>query len=334
MNRIFFYICCCLLLLAAGTVQAQETAVQLYDGTTIKVGDIIQAGYKPSIYQYNTIKVMGGDYLLDYKEDIAFSKLEVAEIKDANRAYTSSVKESALMVRELSNGKELFININSAIEKGEVIAKPAQRLYPNAKFLSDDLLLALTLRVNKLPVTDKEILFFISLKDKDLHQKCRTDEFEYNIVKSEYTKQLEDLMNNLDFESTYYINNQITIDKYDFSRNGYPIHFIGNKDQGFIKYGDYNFAISASEQFFFIPVTQEYGKEVNKRRQGRSSYISNLAYGRFYYKVLDKRMELKKSDILNVENLYRKTLIGADLIGVEVYDFKHCDYNYIGSVKK
>lgn len=332
MNRILIYFCCCMSLLV-GTAQAQETTVQLYDGTTIKVGDIIQAGYKPSIYQYNTIKEKHNNYLRDYKEDITFSKLEVIEIKDADRDYTSSVKEATLTVREQSSGKELYININNAIEKGEVIAKPAQRLYSDAKFLSDDLLLALTLRVNKLPVTDQHILFLISLKDKDLYKKCSADEFEYNSVKAEYTKQLEDMMNNFDFTTVYYINNQVIIDKYDFTKNGYPINFIENEKLGFMKYGDYNLAFTSYEPFRFIPVTQKYGKEVNKRRQGRSSYISNLAYGRFYVKALDKKTELPKSDILNMENLYRKTIIGADLVGVEVYDFKHCDYNFIGCVK-
>ena len=332
MNQILFYLCCCLSLFV-GTVQAQETSVQVYDGTTIKVGDIIEAGYKPSIYQYNTIKAMEGNYLRDYKEEIVFSKLEVTGIKNTDRTYTPSIKEATLAVRELSTGKELFIDINNAIEKGEVIAKPAQRLYPDAKFLSDDLLLALTLRVNKLPMTDKEILFFISLKDKDLYQKCRADEFEFNSVKADYTKQLEDMMNNFDFSSVYYINNQVIIDKYDFSKNGYPINFIENEKLGFMKYGDYNFAFTTFEPFRFIPVTPEYGKEVNKRRQGRSSYISNLAYGRFYIKPLDNKTELPKSDILNMENLYRKTLIGAEFVGLEVYDFKHCDYNFIGSVR-
>jgi len=332
MRRILISLYCGLILLA-GTMQAQETSVQLYDGTTIKVGDIIQAGYKPSIYQYNTIKEMHNDYLRDYKEDIPFFKLEVTGIKNTDRNYTSSVKEATLTVREQSSGKELFIDINNAIEKGEVIAKPAQRLYPDAKFLSDDLLLALTLRVNKLPVTDKEILFLISLKDKDLYQKCRADEFEFNSIKADYKKQLEDMMNNFDFTTVYYINNQVIINKYDFTKNGYPINFIESERVGFMKYGDYNFAFSSYEPFKFIPVTQEYGKEVNKRRQGRSSYISNLAYGRFYLQPLDKKTELPKSDILNMENLYRKTLIGADLVGVEVYEFKHCDYNFIGSVK-
>lgn len=331
MKRSLFSLCC--LFLIAGTVQAQDTSVQVYDGTTIKVGDIIQAGHKPSIYQYNTIKVMEGNYLRDFKEDIAFSKLEVIEIKDAGRSYTSSVKESTLKVHEQSSGKELFININDAIEKGEVIAKPAQRLYPDAKFLSDDLLLALTLRVNKLPITDQHIVFLISLKDKDLYKKCKANEFEYNSVKAEYTKQLEDMMANFDFTSVYYIDNQVIINKYDFSKNGYPVNFIENEKLGFMKYGDYSFAFSTFELFRFIPVTPEYGKEVNKRRQGRSSYISNLAYGRFYLKPLDKMTELPKSDILNMENLYRKTIIGAEFVGLEVYDFKHCDYNFIGSVK-
>lgn len=332
MNRTLFYICCCLSLLV-NTVQAQDTSIQVYDGTTLKVGDVIQAGYKPSTFQYNFIKAMTGNYLQTYKEDIGLSELEITGIKNTDKAYTSPIKEATLTVREISTGKEFFIDINNAIEKGEVVAKPAQRLYPDAKFLSDDLLLALVLRVNKLPVTDKEILFFISLKDKDLYQKCKANEFEFNLVKAEYTKQLEDMMNNFDFASTYYINNQIVIDKYDFSKKGYPINFIEHEHLGFMKYGDYKFSFTAYESFRFIPVTQEYGNEVNKRRQARSSYISNVAYGRFYFKPLDKMAELPKSDIMNMEKLYRATLIGADLIGVEVYDFKHCDYNFIGSVK-
>ncbi|NDV96762.1 DUF4852 domain-containing protein [Dysgonomonas sp. 521] len=332
MNRTLFYICCCLSLLA-GTIQAQENSVQIYDGTTLKVGDVIQAGYKPSTFQYNFIKAMTGNYLQNYKEDIGLSKLEITGIKNTDRTYTSSVKEATLTVREVSTGKEFFIDINNAIEKGEVVAKPAQRLYPDAKFLSDDLLLALTLRVNKLPVTDKEVLFLISLKDKDLYQKCKANEFEFNSVKAEYTKQLEDMMNNFNFTLTYYIDNQVVIDKYDFTKNGYPINFIEHQHLGFMKYGDYNFAFTSYEPSRFVPVTQEYGNEVNKRRQARSSYISNIAYGRFYFNALDKMTEIAKSDIMNMERLYRKTLIGADLVGVEVYDFKHCDYNFIGSVK-
>ncbi|MCC8146641.1 MAG: DUF4852 domain-containing protein [Bacteroidales bacterium] len=51
-----------------------------------------------------------------------------------------------------------------------------------------------------------------------LYEKCSANEFEFNSVKAEYTKQLEDMRNNFDFASIYYINNQVVIGKYDFCR--------------------------------------------------------------------------------------------------------------------
>jgi hypothetical protein len=326
MNRILFYFGCCLSFLA-GTAQTQETAVQIYDGTTIKIGDTIQAGHKSHKVQYLAIKWAEGRYYHPYKEDIAFSKLEVIEIRNTNWANAPSTKEAIIAVRELASGKELFININGAVSNGEVIVKPAQRLYPDATFLSNDLLLALVLRVNKQSVTDGDILSFIRLKDENLYNKCKSDEFEYNSVKPEYSKQLEDMVNNFDFTLTYYIDNTATIGKYDFTKNGYPINFTRKERWEFMNYGVYNFVFSASEPFRFISVTQEYGKEVNKRRQGGFGGV----YGRFYFKALDK---VTATGELNAfEQYLLRSLISADLVGVEVYDFKHCDYNFIGSVK-
>lgn len=37
---------------------------------------------------------------------------------------------------------------------------------------------------------------------------------------------------------------------------------------------------------------------MSKRRQGRSSYISDLAYGRFYFKALDKLTEFEKNILI------------------------------------
>jgi hypothetical protein len=326
MNRILFYLGCYLSFLA-GTAQAQETATQLYDGTTIKTGDTIQAGYKSHREQYLTIKYPEGKYYRNYKEDMAFSKLEVVEIRNTNWSNTPSAKDVIIAVRELASGKELFIDINNAIGNGEVIAKPAQRLYPDATFLSKEMLFVLTLRVNKRPVTDEEILSFIRFGDESLYNKCKADEFEYNSVKAEYAGQLENLVNNFDFTQTYYINNSLTIDKYDFTKNGYPIKFTKKERWEFMDHGGYYLVFSASEPFRFIPVTQEYGQVVNKRRQGGFGRV----YGRFYIKALDK---VTATGELNAfEQYFFRTLISADLLGVEVYNFEHCDYNFIGSVK-
>jgi hypothetical protein len=331
MNRFLFFLCW-FLFIGYGVVQAQESSVQVYDGRIIKVGDIIQAGHSP-YNQYHFIRDKQKYGYVEYNKDIAFSKLEVLDINKTDKFYGSSMKETVLHVKEVSSSKDLYIDINQAIEKGEIIAESAQRLFPNAKFLSDDLLLALTHRVNKFPVTDEDILFLIKLRDNDLYKKCKANEFEFNAVKAEYSKQLEDMINNFDFTRIFYINNQIALDKYDFSKNGYPINYIEPEGIGFSKYGSYFFDFTNYKGFQFIPVTLEYGKEVNKRREGRSSYISSVAYGRFYFKVLDQMMKIEKSLIFNRELIYRKVLIGANLMGIEVYDFKHCDYNFIGSIK-
>lgn len=93
MNQILFYLCCCLSLFV-GTVQAQETTVEVYDGTTIKVGDIIEAGYKPSIYQYNTIMIILNTENLYRKTLIGgeFVGLEVYDFKHCNYNFIGSVK--------------------------------------------------------------------------------------------------------------------------------------------------------------------------------------------------------------------------------------------------
>ena len=48
----------------------------------------------------------------------------------------------------------------------------------------------------------------------------------------------------------------------------------------------------------------------------------------------DKYMELPKEKyyVLDVENLYRSTLIGVKIRGLDVYDNKSFRYNLVGSV--
>jgi hypothetical protein len=292
------------------------------------------AGHKAPLnnYSYISIEEKGRNGLQFYTGDIAFSELEVVAITPANRdyKYDSSIKETSLTVRERSTGKELFVRMNEAIGSGELIARPAQRLWPDAKFLSDELLLAFRHRISKQPFSDDEILFFISLRDKELYKKCSGDEFEFNAVRAEYLGLLNDLMNNFDLTATYYIDNQLTIGKYDFSKNGYPIEFT-RTESGIMKYGDYHFAVPAYKSFGLIPVTSEYGQEVNKRRQGKGSMVGDTAYGRFYLRPFDKSANVSSMDLFLVN---RDMLIGADLIGIEVYEFRQCDYNYIGSLKK
>lgn len=67
---------------------------------------------------------------------------------------------------------------------------------------------------------------------------------------------------------------------------------------------------------------------------GRNGYVSPLVYTVVYLQPLDKYMELPKEkyNVLDVENLYRSTLIGVKIRGLDVYDNKSFRYNLVGSV--
>ena len=50
-------------------------------------------------------------------------------------------------------------------------------------------------------------------------------------------------------------------------------------------------------------------------------------------KLLDKRMELPKNEVLNMERMYRQSVIGAEILKMEVYDYPNCEYNLMGVIK-
>ncbi|WP_029902478.1 DUF4852 domain-containing protein [Prevotella sp. 10(H)] len=323
-----------LLTVFASSLFPQLNSVELFDGRILKNGDIIQAGYRANYNKYIYIRTMRPDIkdqFFGYENDISYSKLQVTDIKISDDVH----KVITVQTRELSTNKVLYVEINPAIQDGEIIVYPAKRLYPDAKHLSDDLMMAFCLRVNKLEVTDEVLLSYIVARDKELGKKCRTDEFEFNSVKPEYSKMLHDAINNFDFSSVYYFDKNVDIVKYDFDRNGYQLHLIDVVEQDYIKYGDYSFLVLNFDAYSLIPVSPEDGKKINKLRQGRSSIIDNRGYGRYYFRLIDKQMEIKSRKYLPdfIKDILKKTLMGAELAGIEVYNYPHCEYNFIGSKK-
>lgn len=202
------------------------------------------------------------------------------------------------------------------------------------------MIFAAVLRVNNLPITDMVILDFIGIHDHKLKELCKKNEFEFHKAKPGYLKKLEHLINSFDFEAVYYIKNDLLLNKYDFTRNGYPVDLLLSPDN-FLSYKNnytsYSLISEKSiDQFKFLPVPFETAEKINKRRMGKGSngYISPSYFGKFYINLINKRMVLPKSNFINMEDRYRHRIIGIVLVGLEVFDYNHCDYNYIGSIKQ
>lgn len=330
-----------ILLTVCAIVKAQSTTT-VYDGTELKKGDVLTVGYHyVTASHYGTIKEKiindyGKEEYRNVKDDILYNKLTVVDFIESGKAKMF-YNNNQVVIAKTDAGKEYYIEIDNSIEKGEIVSSPAQTLYEDAVFLSDALLMACVIRVNKIEVTDNVFLSFLGTQDKELQRKSYSDEFELNKAKQQYMPVLQKMMDEFDFTKTYYIKNQMEIGKYDFDVKGYPITIFA-KQETFLPYGNhYNFVIEKGrEKFKMLPVTMEDGERINKRRKGigKFGYISPLVYGKFYFRLLDKRVELPKNNIVNMENLYRHTVVGAELLGLEVYDFEHCEYNLIGTIRQ
>ena len=193
-------------------------------------------------------------------------------------------------------------------------------------------------RVNKLPIDDKVVLNYISVVNKELGQECRRDQFKFRKLKGEYQARLEKGMADFDFTKTYFIKVNNNHNGYDFDHKGYPLSYStrsGSSPKQCIPFNGFNFMPVNPDQAFFIPVSVDDAEKYEKRSRGtdQNGYVSPLVYTIIYLQPLDKYMELPKGkyNVLNVENLYRSTLIGVKVKGLEVYDNKNFRYNLIGS---
>lgn len=327
---------------------AQETLTS-YDGQTFKEGSRFKIGYHYiSSSKYTTIKEGYTDnYAKKRYKEIEEGELPLSEVMVQKVLYPENTnifydKEPILVVQSgVCPDKEIYIHINKAIERGEVITAMMEKpLIENSVELTLDQMFACCVRVNKLPVDDNVLLNYIRTLDKKLGQECTSDKFKFEKVKADFKAKLEKAMGEFDFSKVYRVQVNNYLDSYDFTKKGYPVSYNLQENsvtRNFILCQGFNFLIENKELASFLPVSTELAEKYETRRKGanKQSYVNSLVYSTLYLTLKDKRMDIPKDKlgIINVENLYRSTLIGAEIRGVEVYDHPSCRYNLIGKIE-
>ena len=339
------YIFSVFLFSAIGTILAQESC-NSYDRQTFKVDDVLRLGqHYISSNDYTCIKEgftndYGRKQYKDLKdEDLAFTTVTVKGIILENPDIFYNKEPLLLVQSEKVADKEIYIHINKAIERGEIISFiPEKPLIENCTKLTPELMFACCVRVNKLPVDDNEILSYIATLDKKLGQECQSDKFKFEKIKAEYKTKLEKSMAEFDFTRTYFIQVDNVRDDYDFTKKGYQLSYNPLENgtvKNFIPSNGFNFLVSNISSARFLPLDAEKAEKYELRNKGaeKRSYTTPNVHTIVYLTLLDKRMEIPKDkySMINVENVYRHTIIGANVKGLEVYDHPSFKYNLIGS---
>lgn len=328
------------------TMLTAQQSVTSFDGQPFSVGDKIQLGYANyNADEYRTIKFQPkeGSYFPQVKTrhlPLSFVTIEKIITESDNKVFYDS--EPVIVVSsEILPGENLFIHLNDAITRGEIISKTSDNpLQKTAKLLTLDKMIACCLRVNKLPVTDDAVLQYIKAIDADLGKECDDNKFTFQKLKDEYKGLLEKEMNEFDFSKTYSINVPGSRGEYDFDKKGYPL---GNNIRNpyhpnyFIEHNGFNFFVDVNDKYFFLPLLPELAENFELRKKGfkKGGYADSLLYLTYFLKLKDKRMELPKEkvEVIDKENLYRHTLIGSTIVEIDVFDHPSFQYNYIGTVK-
>lgn len=339
------YILTIFLFSAIVLVHAQESC-NSYDGQTFKAGDVLRLGqHYISSSGYTCIKEgftneYGRKQYQDLKNDgLAFSTVTVKGIIPENADIFYSKEPLLLVQSEKVSNKELYIHINKAIERGEVISSmPEKPLIENSVELTPELMFSCCVRVNKLPVDDNVILNYIATLDKTMGQECQSDKFKFEKIKVEYKSKLEKNIAEFDFSKTYFIQVDNSRDEYDFIKKGYPLSYNSLENgtvKNFIPSNGFNFLVDNIGFARFLPLDADKAEKYELRNKGaeKRSYTSPNVHTIVYLTLLDKRMEIPKDkySMVNVEKVYRHTIIGANVKGLEVYDHPSFKYNLIGS---
>ncbi len=335
-----------LLLIVCISGKAQNSAT-VYDGSVWNKGDALTVGY----HYFASIEYVGikekiineqgkAEYIHPKEENILFSKLIIEDFitPDGTDIFFNT---NQVAVAKSNSGRTYCIEIDRAIEKGEIVSSLPQTLYEDATFLSNEMLMACLIRVNGFEITNDIFLRYLGCIDKQLEWLCMADEFELHKAKKKYMPVLHEMIDNFDFSKIYYVKTDFIMEQYDFDANGYRLVLFPDVET-LLPYGkDYVFAVEVNQdKFGILPLRMEDGEKINKRRKGlgRYGYAHGTTFGKFYFKLLDIRpniplgKNMRESKIREIA--YRKKVVSVELIGLEVYDYHHCEYNFIGKVSK
>lgn len=336
------YLTLCFFTLINATSYTQINSIETYDGSVYSIGDTILAGSKGSPYSpYLTIsELTDKKKLAPYKEDIAFDALVISSIVSTDEVVESksSSTDTLAVVTNISDNKTLYVNLNNAIRRKEVVAAPAVRLFADVPMATLSDFQIACIKTNDLPVNDFRIKYYIKSADKELGERCERDEFEYHEVKDKYKAEIEERIKHINFNKIYYIDQPMGMGEYNFDEKAYPVSFNKIESKGFLKYEDFYCSIPNMEAASLFPLVPGKARRVNKLRYYAHSPKPNpLVFARCYFRFLDERMEIKKTSQFEfekqLEDKYRSSLVGIEIVGMEFYTEPHLNYNFLGSVE-
>lgn len=321
-------------------------SITLFDNSVFRVGDSIYVGIprdyyccKAKTFSYiDDLDVLRNNYYYTNSQvNIALTKFPITNIfKEEN---SSRRFDQGTDVVEFGSkgffGKKYYANIIMALQNGEIILNKAPSNTLNAEILTDSLVFLLKTKTSKLPLRNfaEEALFRLH---PDKFEKTKNDEFDFNSAVNESLSELNNFVNNISLERTFYTRIDLESGNYDFNVSAFPVTKWEIYQFGDAKMTDKS--LYSSNQLVFInaddcslvPVDKQTANGFIKRRKNDQGYIDRRIYAKVYFNIVEIPQNSPASE--RYKNDQYNTYLFAKIKRIELYDFKHCYYNFLGSL--
>lgn len=306
-----------------------------FDGSVFTEMDTITLGYQTGYKSYKSIK----EYYYDSKysngyRDVKISlnklKLPIKSIYQSSEEFNQS--KTIVKVGEKGFLKQkYFIDIESAVQNGEVVVKSNNKTELISSLMSQDLAFVNyhVLSNNTLNNSKEEYLFRFK---NDLYNKTREDEFEYHSALKTSSNELQSMVNEVDTNKVYSINTAVNLQKYDFDSEGFPIN---EKDATFLllknvrqvlnnskeDYSQLSISFLNFKNFAFLSYPTEEAKGFISRKKDKYGNVDRKVYIKIFYTVNNATISEDKDRILE-----------SKVVKIEVYEFETFQGNFLGEI--
>ena len=323
-----------LIALGGGTASAQQS-FSAPGGFTVRVGDSLQFGLpapgKGYAYVFDHLSQDEVELPSRIKEALPFSRAKVEGYKLFASDSTSAKLDTFLVLRHPRFPDDtLFLDLSWAVSSGEVLVSDPTHtpLFPEAKELTPDLYVPALLRAGYLSPGEEAKELHLDILSMMRGDSLEPDSLEYQRVVARIPRELQQVASTLDPAKVYYVSYPIVCVGYNTEYGGYPLAdlYTGGLLGIAPRYPRVLFAIVFALQGYIpiIHVPAEVAKRYEERSRRVGSDVHSLT-GRLYFRMVP----VSKTTLSEVA----LTIPGMEIecLGLDLYEFAHCEYYHLGS---
>jgi hypothetical protein len=303
-----------------------------FDGTVFTVGDSIIVGLPDNSKSFEYIKSYDADSkrYRNVRNNIIYNKFPIKGIhKNTERFQSSFYNDDATLIEFGKTGFlgiSYYVDIDNAIKYGEIILSVNPKYTKNTA-LVDTIAYIYHAKISGNPIDDYKKEYLYRFK-RELYLQTHEDEFDYqkslNIAKNE----MQQTIDNFDFNQEFSVLTRMQVGNYDFDKNGFPLSeeqmVLSLVDMNiFLDYKSVDIFFPNYPEFTFVQVDSELANSFVKRRKDNNGNVNRTVFLLINFNLIEKGE--------NIDQELKGNIILGEIKSIEFYDFKHCNYNWLGT---